>query len=101
MNSQFRRTQQWLTFTHQWLLFNAKQQDVFDAGRRIAAVLSGKNKPIYSRQDQFAGDHVIVINSKGAFEFQALSYTFLFALNWEIIADQEIYANPEIFANPA
>lgn len=63
--SKFKRAQQWLTFTHQWLLFNAKQQDVFDASRRIAAALNGQNKPIYSRQDQYAGDHVIVINSKG------------------------------------
>lgn len=68
MISNFRRTQQWLVFTHQWLLFNARQQDVFDAARRVAAALSGRNKPIYSRQNQFAGDHVIVINSKGGFE---------------------------------
>jgi len=62
--SKFKRAQQWLTFTHQWLLFNAKQQDVFDAGKQIAIHLNGRNKPIYSRQNQFIGDHVIVINSK-------------------------------------
>ena len=65
--SKFKRTQQWLVFTHQWVLFNAKQQDVFDSARRISHVLNGQNKPIYSRQSQFVGDHVIVINSKGRY----------------------------------
>ena len=48
-----------------WSTPPEKQQDVFDSARKIAAALSGRNKPIYSRQDQFAGDHIIVVNSKG------------------------------------
>lgn len=63
--SKFKRAQQSLTFAHQWLLYDARHQDVFDSANKIATYLRGQNKPIYSRPDQWAGDHVIVINTKG------------------------------------
>ena len=61
--SSYRRVNQWLTFARQWWLFDAKQQDAFDAGQRIARYLHGRHKPIYDT-DQDVGDHVVVFNAR-------------------------------------
>lgn len=59
----FCRTKQWMVFARQWWLFDATQQDPFDAAQRIARYLHGRHKPIYDTE-QDVGDHVVVINSR-------------------------------------
>lgn len=61
--SAFTRVQQWLTFSRQWHLFDAKWQDVFDSAQLIARHLHGRHKPIYD-PDQDCGDHVVVMNAR-------------------------------------
>lgn len=61
--SPYRRVNQWMVFARQWWLFDANQQDAFDAAHRIARYLHGRHKPIYDTE-QDVGDHVVVINSR-------------------------------------
>ncbi|XP_075591863.1 mitochondrial ribosomal protein L13 [Dermatophagoides farinae] len=61
--SPYQRVQQWMVFARQWWLFDAKQQDVFDAAQMIARYLHGRHKPIYDTE-QDVGDHVVVMNAK-------------------------------------
>lgn len=39
--------QQWATFGRTWYLYDLKWQNPFHSARKIAYVLSGRNKPIY------------------------------------------------------
>lgn len=59
----YRRVNQWMVFARQWWLFDAKQQDAFDAAQRVARYLHGRHKPIYDTE-QDVGDHVVVINAR-------------------------------------
>ena len=59
----YKRTNQWMVFARQWWLFDAKQQDTFDAAQRIARYLHGRHKPIYDTE-QDCGDHVVVFNAR-------------------------------------
>ena len=61
--SAYKRVNQWAVFSRQWWLFDAKQQDTFDAAQRIARYLHGRHKPIYDTE-QDVGDHVVVINAR-------------------------------------
>ncbi|CAL8135423.1 unnamed protein product [Orchesella dallaii] len=58
-----RRVQQWLTFTRQWWLFDAKWQDPFESAKVINKHLKGAHKPIFGGHAD-CGDHVVVINSQ-------------------------------------
>ncbi|KAB7496185.1 39S ribosomal protein L13, mitochondrial [Armadillidium nasatum] len=58
-----RRTQQWATFGRTWYLYDMKWQNPFHSARKIAYVLSGRNKPIFEDRTD-CGDHVVAINSR-------------------------------------
>ncbi|CAG2163025.1 unnamed protein product [Oppiella nova] len=59
----YRRVNQWMVFSRQWSIYDAKWQDVFDSAELVARHLHGRHKPIYD-PDQDFGDHVVVINAK-------------------------------------
>ncbi|KFD56094.1 malate dehydrogenase, NAD-dependent [Trichuris suis] len=61
--SSFQRVQQWLTYTRQWHLLDAKWQDPELLAKKIAIVLRGMNKPIFHHRAD-CGDHVIVYNCR-------------------------------------
>jgi len=58
-----KRVQQWLTFTRNWWLFDAKWQDPFESAKVINGYLKGTHKPIGGGPAD-CGDHVVIINSK-------------------------------------
>ena len=59
----FSRVQQWMVFSRQWYVYDAKWQDVFDSAQLVARYLHGRHKPIYD-PDQDCGDHVVVMNCR-------------------------------------
>ncbi|KAL3244065.1 hypothetical protein MRX96_019631 [Rhipicephalus microplus] len=59
--SNFKRVQQWATFTRRWLLYDARWQNPFQSAEMISDVLQGKHKPIFSPTSD-CGDHVVVTN---------------------------------------
>lgn len=59
--SNFKRVQQWATFTRRWLLYDARWQNPFQSAEMISDVLQGKHKPIYFASSD-CGDHVVVTN---------------------------------------
>ncbi|KAL3186522.1 hypothetical protein MRX96_027340 [Rhipicephalus microplus] len=59
--SNFKRVQQWATFTRRWLLYDAQWQNPFWSTEMISDVLQGKHKPIFSPTSD-CGDHVVVTN---------------------------------------
>lgn len=61
MLTKLRRVKQWQTFARTWWLYDAKWQDPYDSGLKIARYLRGKHKPIW-QEDLDCGDHVVVIN---------------------------------------
>ncbi|XP_054160726.1 39S ribosomal protein L13, mitochondrial-like [Oppia nitens] len=61
--SAYRRVTQWMVFSRQWYLYDAKWQDVFDSAELIGRHLHGRHKPIYD-PEQDCGDHVVVINAR-------------------------------------
>lgn len=61
MLTKLRRVKQWETFARTWWLYDAKWQDPFDSGLKVARYLTGKHKPIW-HPDVDCGDFVVVIN---------------------------------------
>jgi len=61
--SSTKRVQQLAAFARNWYLFDARCQNPFHAGPKLAAILSGKTKPIYHKESD-CGDHVVVINAR-------------------------------------
>lgn len=61
MLTRLRRVKQWETFAKTWWIYDAKWQDPFDSGLKIARYLTGKHKPIW-HPDVDCGDYVVVIN---------------------------------------
>lgn len=61
--SNFKRVQQWATFTRRWHLYDARWQNPFQSAELIADVLAGKHKPIFHATND-CGDHVVVINCR-------------------------------------
>lgn len=73
--NKFLRVQQWNTFTRQWLLYDAKWQDLFDSANIIADYLKGRFKPIYEPcTKREYGDIVVVINTKGTFAYSLFTF---------------------------
>jgi len=77
--SSFQRVQQWLVFSRQWHIVNAKWQDPHMLGEKIARYISGSYKPFYHSKSD-CGDHVIVYNCKDvalrAFDWKRTEYPF-------------------------
>ena len=64
--NKFLRVQQWNTFARQWLLYDAKWQDLFDSANVISDYLKGRFKPFYEPHTKREyGDIVVAINTKG------------------------------------
>lgn len=61
MLTKLRRVKQWETFARTWWVYDAKWQDPWDSGLKIARYLTGKHKPIWHPETD-CGDHVVVIN---------------------------------------
>lgn len=77
--SSFQRTKQWLVFSRQWWLLDAKWQDASKLGEKIAKYLKGAHKPIFHPTSD-CGDHVIVYNTRHiamkAFDWKHREYFF-------------------------
>jgi len=75
----FERVKQWLVFSRQWHLLDARWQDSDKLAAVIAKHLQGKNKPIYNPMAD-CGDHVIVYNCRHvamkAFDWKHTEYYF-------------------------
>jgi large subunit ribosomal protein L13 len=57
------RVRQWMAFSRQWWLYDAKWQCPFQSAVVIVKYLEGRHKPIYHPLSDI-GDQVVVINTK-------------------------------------
>ncbi|TKR63544.1 hypothetical protein L596_027359 [Steinernema carpocapsae] len=77
--SRFGRVNQWLTMARQWHVVDAKSQDAYVLGEKVAKHLAGGHKPIWHPETD-CGDHVVVINCRHvamhAFDWKHRLYHF-------------------------
>jgi len=77
--SNYQRVKQYLTFSRQWHIVNAKWQDPFLLAPKVAAVLDGRHKPVFSPEVD-CGDHVIIYNchhvAMKAFNWRRIDYFY-------------------------
>nr|XP_037290593.1 39S ribosomal protein L13, mitochondrial-like [Rhipicephalus microplus] len=59
--SNFKRVQQWETFTPRWLFYDTRWQNPFQSAKMISDVLQGEHKLICSPTSD-CRDHVVVMN---------------------------------------
>jgi len=75
----FQRVQQWLVFSREWHLLDAKWQCPLRLSEKIAKYLRGLHKPIYYPTSD-CGDHVIVYNCRHiamkGFDWKRREYLF-------------------------